>query len=327
MKAVDQLANLNRTPISISEFNEYPEVHCQRNTELRVDKTAKLLKNFNLRHLEVAVGEYPDGTRVVLDGNTRRLAWQLYGDKLYVPPFVSATVYPVENDIEAEKLYETFDSSLAVENSKHKIQSALRTVWGAEYEIRSNPFIKGYLTTALRAGTEVLKDAQTGKRAKWKKDSIENIRRVVSHYSNELKRLDMLIEDTVVGNQSMYGAALIALKAYGVNNRQLLKGLNKWFSNDYAASYEKYNGAQVDGICWLTRYANNNTFYAEKMKSTRADDAKYVVGLYLYCIDQFMAGKTMRHTVNEAKILDYFERYGKKNNFEFLGETKVKEVV
>lgn len=326
MNAVSQVATSTRTALPTSIFMTYPEVHCQRNTQQRVGQTAKLLLSSpSIRHLEVAVAEYPDGRRVVIDGNTRRLAWQTYSEQLDVPEFVIATIYPVKDQNEAEKLYETFDSSKAVETSKNKLYSAMRTIWGESYmeTLRSNPLKNGMLTSALRVATITLKDAETNKTARWKRDSIEDLRRVVYYYSNELKSLDHLIMTPGARdlNQAMYGAALVAMKKYGHNDAKLLSGLRKWFTGEWQPTISHYNGGKVDGICWLVRHAKSHTFYGPFIGQTRQDQINWVMDVYLYCIDQYMADKTIK-TVNEFKLMGYFTSYGKRNNFPLLRTKK-----
>ena len=326
METLQQVATSKRTALPTSDFMTYAEVHCQRNTQQRVGQTAKLLANNpSVRHLEVAVAEYPDGKRVVIDGNTRRLAWQTYSEQLDVPEFVIATIYPVKDQTEAEKLYETFDSSKAVETSKNKLYSAMRTIWGETYmnNLRSNPLKKGMLTTALRVSTEILKDAETDKPAKWRRDSIEDLRRTVYYYSKELKALDHLImtPGTRDLNQGMYGAALIAMKKYGHDNPKLLDGLRKWFTGEWQPTASHYNGGKVDGICWMVRYSTGHSFYGPFIGQTAQNVLVLVMDLYLYCIDQFMNDKTIK-TVNHLQILGYWKAYGKRNNLPLLRTKK-----
>ena len=308
--------------IKTSEFMSYPEVHCQRDTQKRVFRTAKLLiEKPSVRHIEVAVGEYPNGLRVVLDGNTRRLAWQTYSDKVDVPSHVLATIYQVNNDKHAEEIYETFDSAKAVENSKDKIYSALRTVWGDDYmwRIQSNTIKKGIFTSAMRQATTITKDSDTDKPTVWNRESIADIRRTIYYYSDELKTIDHVLatKGTRDVNQAMIAAGLIALKNYGHNNAKLIVGLRKWFTGDWNPTVATYNGAKVDGICWLVRYAAQHPFYGQYIGQTRQDQMHWSLDLYLYCIDLYMKGLTLKN-INEMKLMGYYKSYAKRNNFSVM---------
>ena len=162
--------------MAITTFLKTPEVFCQRNTANRVARTAKRLSTNPLpTHLSVVIGEYPSGKRVILDGNTRRLAWDLEIAKR--PDYVIASIYEIKDDADARNLYESLDSPDAVEKAEDKVYSAMKNVYGDELEtFQAKLTGNGKYTSGLRYAVTRLQDGRTkkDKLTGWTKN-IENL--------------------------------------------------------------------------------------------------------------------------------------------------------
>ena len=289
-------ATLEQMPIN--QFISLPEVFCQRDTELRVLSAAKrLAANPQPTHLDVKIAEFPNGERCVIDGNTRRMVWEM---KLSPSPdYVMATIYKVKTNEEAKELYETLDSQLAVEKSDNKIQSAMKIVF-KEYvsELQSKMIRGGKYTNALRYATASL-SRPNGKKFGWNR-TIDDLADAVNTYSFELLFVDQVLYndgDQIKTHQTQVCAMLLALRKYlNKNNPEMSdrieEGLEHWLTQSTVPLYsnKKYKG-QIDPITWM----NRNIALDPTLNVTGADQHSIYAALdiYLYCIDKYMKGQTI----------------------------------
>ena len=223
--------------MAIDTFLNTPEVFCQRNTAQRVARTAKRLSQNPLpTHLAVVIGEYPDGERVILDGNTRRLAWDLQiANK---PDYVIATIYNVQDDDTARNLYESLDSPDAVEKAEDKVYSAMKNVYGSMIDLFTAKLTSnGKYTSGLRYAVCRLQDDRTSKDklVGWKKN-IENLSDYIEYYYHEIMTIDTLLQnengkDDQI-NAAIFASSLLLLKKYGCENERLLQGLKRIYNRD-----------------------------------------------------------------------------------------------
>lgn len=327
------MSNVNGAPlreiIKTSDFINLPEVHCQRNTSKRIRKVVNMLKDKpSIRQIEVAIAEYPNGKRVILDGNTRAQAWKHYSNLVQVPDSLLATIYSVQNDQDAVDLYQTFDSPDAVENSKDKLHSALRMVWGDDYvndSIASQLFKKGMFATGVKYAIRFCLDGGTNAKVRYSTKDINQQVRYLSYYTNELMMLDKIIAKGEANhwqglNQANYTAALLVLKKYGAVNRKALNAVEKLLSVDIMSDKVYSSQAnRVDPITWLNRNASRDGWYGQFFQgsSTQADHMEQRLDLTLWCIDRYMDDKAMAYLPKGIRntVHNYYQHYAKRNKF------------
>ena len=115
----------------LQKFLSLPEVPCQRNTEARLAKAKKHLKELRpeqcVVHLvrltkdcEVAGKIYPQGMVFVIDGNTRSMYWDTC-DPDVLPQKLVAITYEYEDLDQIKEAYDCFDSAEATEKNQQKI--------------------------------------------------------------------------------------------------------------------------------------------------------------------------------------------------------------
>lgn len=143
-KVVASLSDMKVSVMPVDEFIAIEDNPQQRDTELHAAKAqASHLAKADVSHREVAAAELPDGKLIKLDGHTRCFLWAS-GD-LKKPDALLLKIFPVENMDEAIKLYEAYDSNMAVKTSADSVQSAYNL---AGLTLKS---------TLLRSGTGVEK--------------------------------------------------------------------------------------------------------------------------------------------------------------------------
>lgn len=281
--------------VSINDFIKLDEVFCQRNTQRRVNGTAKRLRSNPLpTHQAVVLGRYPNGKTVILDGNTRRLAW---ATGLASPPdYVFATIYDVANNEEAQNLYESLDSTDAVEKSSDKIYSAMKIVYGDMYEMLSSSTVKnGKITSALRYAVSHVSDGRTSRNhnVSWSR-KISNAADVINYYKWELATIDNLLIDSkgceLHTSQAKLAAALLMLKAYGIRNSRLNDGLVRLFAKDFNAVEGTPTQNKIDAICWANKHLMSNPVYANT-QGTDGNAMAIRMDYYVYFLELWMNGK------------------------------------
>lgn len=102
----------------------YPPCRWQRNHEQRTLK--KHLSVHNERHLEFAVAVYPDGRKVVVDGNTRAAIYREFPSRK--PATLHVAFYAVQSDEDTLDLYNTFDGKGPVKDNGDAAFGAMRSV-------------------------------------------------------------------------------------------------------------------------------------------------------------------------------------------------------
>ena len=95
----DVMINISKEVISTADFIKLEPVPMQRNHALRAKRLAKLFNStsyFIPTGLDVAIAEYPDGKRQILNGNTRAYVWMHYDEFGVVAPYkLIATIHKV----------------------------------------------------------------------------------------------------------------------------------------------------------------------------------------------------------------------------------------
>ena len=106
-----------------------PEIFCQRNTELRWEKTRRAMgSKFLITHAEMGFVVYPDGSIQRDDGNTRSYIFRndLTVDGYEVPEYIYAKFKRVESKEEAEAIYHSIDSKITAETLADKMSALVR---------------------------------------------------------------------------------------------------------------------------------------------------------------------------------------------------------
>lgn len=230
--------------MSYSEFSKLEPVFCQRNEQLRKRTTSKLLKKrFLPTTLEVALARYPDGDLVILNGNTRQAIWK--DGLLPKPPKIFATIYDVKNDDDAKALYNTFDSSAAVETTKHKLQGVFRT---NNLSFDSPKIQKGSIVKPLQYASADNPDIQDPK----------NFFEVVPYFKDELLALDKFGCSKL--DVTLICAILMLLKFHGTTNDRLNKGIRNLIKG-YNEGKDEYG---YDGVGFIIKEWEAGHYLGEK---------------------------------------------------------------
>ena len=296
------MSNTKKMPTT--DFIKLDEVFCQRNTQARVHRTAKRLKENPLpTHEAVVLGRYPNEKLVVLDGNTRALAWKL--GLAPMPAYVNATIYRVKDDDEARKLYESLDSEDAVERSSDKVWSAMQIVYGEAFDyFHSTVITKGKLTSALRHALRFVKDGRKQRgNVNWKKD-ISNIVDALNYFKWEIVKLDHFMQnDNGYHNrttQAQNMVILLLLKKYGLNNQRLNSGIRRWVENDHTPVETSATGNKIDMITWMVKHLMQDTAYAYSRGSGQ-EHMNIQLDYHLAFLEGWMEGKLMADNPHAKK--------------------------
>lgn len=269
---------VSKETIKTADFFKYDEVPMQRNHELRANSVAKeLLKNpFLLSGLEVSLVEYPDGKRQIANGNTRKFIWMNYDDfGVQIPSHLYATIYKVKDVNDVKKIYDSFDSQLAVENSKHKITGHYRQI-GLAFSDRT--LAAGQIGKALEyVGNGYI--TENGFQLNGKK----NVYDVITEFRDELLALDKIKIGQYLKGQSTIAATLMVMKKYGTHNprvREMIKNLK--------VGAGSYNGNSGDGVYWIVNKLPTKEYLGDAWGKTDGISMPKNLSYILYCMDKFI---------------------------------------
>lgn len=268
----------------IEDFLDMAPVFCQRQTEYRAPKIKRLLeKKFFDSHLDVAIFEYPDGTRVRGNGNTRAVVWTSLeedGRRDLVPSHVSAKIYKVQDNDEAKALYYTFDSDDSVEKAPDKITGVYRAL-NLHGRFNSNKIAKGNIGKSLGyASLNRDSNKATATQTNWFA--------IIADFKEELLALDAL-EPKKIFDANIICASLMMLKRYGVTNERLIAGL-KQLNRGAKGAQDPSSG--TDGITFiLEEWTTSNIF---EFKGTDGVSFPRQQDFLLYCFQRWMENKNVK---------------------------------
>lgn len=265
--------------LNTADLFKLPPIFCQRNHELRASKVAKeIAKNpFLGTGLEIALVEYPNGNREIANGNTRLYIWENFDEfGVNVPSHLFVTTYKVDNKQEAKRIYDSFDSMTATDNSKHKIQGIYRTL-GLNFSDRtiSTGTIGKGITYACDGYVDEDGETLNGK------EMLKNI----ANFREELLVLDKIgLGGKALKGQPTIAAALMVLKKYGYQNPKvkiLLNNLKKGTPTNYdQGDYHIINELPNKlGDAW-----------GKTDGQSMPNNLNYI----LYCMDKFIDGESIK---------------------------------
>jgi len=267
----------------IEDFLDLPPVFCQRQTEYRAPKIKKLLREkFFESHLDVAIFEYPNGKRVRGNGNTRADIWPGMikdGESELVPEYVHATIYSIDNDKDAKKLYYTFDSDDSVEKAPDKITGVYRAL-GLHGKFNNTKIAKGTIGKSLSyASFNRVSNASTNQ---------TNWFEIIEDFKDELLALDKLGPKKVFDSNIIF-ASLMMLKQYGTTNKRLIDGLKQLNSGAKGAQCPT-NG--TDGITFILEEWTTDSIF--ETKGTDGISFPRQQDFLLYCLERWMEKKNVK---------------------------------
>lgn len=270
--------------IPFDEFVKIPPVHCQRDESLRVNKLRRVVRKSTVPTiLEVRVGEYPDGSRVLLDGNTRRALWKS-GDKgVVAPEFVRATVYSLTDKKYAEELYYSFDNQGSAKN-------------GAE-------IITGYYRKLhMSFDTPKLQRGSIGKSVKFALRGHPTIPNdmftQIAYLKDELIILDRIGCNNF--NAAYIAAALMMLKLYG-DNQKLASGLHKL--NEQVQLGQRHPDGTDDPLKRIVDAFNGVADLGDRVKGNN-NNLPEQIGFTLYCLEKYMNNQRIGKNKVKSNVIE-----------------------
>jgi len=279
---------------SLEEFLNLPEVPCQRNTEARLLKARKYLKNVRPEHCivhlvrltkncEVAGKLYPKGMLFRNDGNTRAMNWQEGGSD-YLPQKLVAIIYEYEDLEEIRKAYDCFDSAEATEKNQQKIYGILTGFY--DYAPVSEKLTQGQIISGMNKACHLIKPTE------WNQTNVkgaEQLRDELAYWmiNGSLQALDGLMNKKDRWCQPFIAAALLSLRHYGPKNQKLLQA---WKLIEKGAA--DTTNSSWDGVTHIVDEWKTGHFFKDPRcqvhKDTRWDNMDRTVSYILYWIDKYM---------------------------------------
>lgn len=289
--------SVSKDTIKTADFFKYDEVPMQRNHEVRAAYVAKeLLKNpFILSGLEVALVEYPDGKREIANGNTRKFIWMNYDDfGVPVPSHLYATIYKVNDLEDVKRLYYSFDSQLAVENSRHKITGHYRQL-GLNFSDRT--LASGGTSKAFEyIGNGYI--TSNGQQLNGKR----NVYDVITEFREELLALDKIKIGQHLRGQAIIASTLMVMKKYGTHNprvKELIKNLK--------VGAGSYNGNSGDGVYWIVNKLSSKEYCGDSWNKTDGVSMPKCLSHILYCMDKFIDDESISKI--GGSVHTYYENF------------------
>lgn len=223
-----KLKKMELTCIPIEEYLRIPTIRLNRDVHRRKIRISKILNKDGLyEHLKVIIGEFPDGERVIINGNTRKQIWiEGLSDK---PDFVIAQINHYNNKKEAKKEYYAIDSQSSVENASDKFTGAFNSL---NMTLQSK-MKGGGINNTIKDFMHIWPDRDIPKHNDISGDFYL---KTVELVKNELIKLDSIfyeIESNRTGfqkcmkNGNFKVVFLAFLKKYGIDNQRVIEGIKR----------------------------------------------------------------------------------------------------
>lgn len=267
--------------VLLETANAIPQFSEQRTIDdARLKKVYSYLKcdtYCSLSARTIIVAQYPDGSREIVDGNTRRELWHNervkanetgIPSKIDIPKDVNLIIYHVKDHDEAVLLYFTFDNKNAHETVPDKIGGAMESL-GIEFE---NPLL------TLRKWKRMVQEI-----VRWIPESIDvgasEERAYIEFFEPELKQIDAAIEfNQALGNEVV--GIMTGMLYVSRNNKARCRRILQFFNHvgcktgDYAA-----NGKKNAVTFMISEYDKANIGRRYHFKSTHRNQ---MFGLWTY---------------------------------------------
>lgn len=280
----------------LQEFLNLPEVPCQRNTEARLSKAKKYLRNVRPEHCivhlvrltkdcEVAGKLYPKGMMFRNDGNTRAMNWEQQGSD-YLPQKLVAVIYDYEDLDQIKESYDCFDSAECTEKNQQKIYGILTGFY--DYSPKSEKLLNGQIISGMNKACHIAKPTT------WNQTTIKNseqLRDELSYWmiNGCLQALDGIMSNSKAWCQPFIAAALVSLRHYGSTNQKLI---NAWKLIEQGKGNTM--NTDWDGVTHITEEWKTGKFFkdASICKDTKWENMNRTVSYILYWIDKYMEDET-----------------------------------
>jgi hypothetical protein len=292
--------------MSINEFLRIPTISINRDTERRKKRIGKMLsiKSF-IQHLCVIIAEYPDGTKEIINGNTRKTCW--IEELSPKPDYVFAIIIKYNRKKDAKDEYFTIDSKDSVEGSNDKFTGAYREL---NLEFQSSKIKNGSLTNIMKDIMFIWPDDNIPK-TPTKNNSFYYD--TVSLFSQELKKIDEILHENrgsifkkANDRANLKAVSLLFLKKYGIDNQRLIEGIVKLYTGEFNRTQNKY----VDGIshiCIELMDSENSRWIPTSTRTGKTPQYDYLI----HCFKKWMDNRTIHHPRTYREVnspyLTFFE--------------------
>ena len=296
--------------MSYQEFQDLPEVFCQRNTEARLNRARKHLAVLLPEHCIVFVAKltqddelqgqrFRAGYRWRIDSNTRALNWSTAGSDVIPKDLFVIELSFAEID-RIQFSYNTFDSMDSVERNQEKLYGILQGPY--KFTPTSPKIIKGQILSALnKACCFYFPDLYENLSPKTHELSGQ-----VGAFIEEIKILDEIITDAKAWDQALVCAALMAVRRWGENER-LIEGLtliNDGYMNTTMTIEGKTKKKLWDGITQINHeWLNDETFPDKGTNWFKDGGLNNTVSYVLYLLVKWMENKKGDKVSNNYKAI------------------------
>jgi hypothetical protein len=241
----------NMTP---AEWALIPSNPRQRDTELHAKIAIKYLEVPVPPHVEVKMGQLPEGSKWKLDGHTRSYLWQLKA--IPVPAQLDVAIYELKSIQEVIEAYDWFDNAMAAERSSDVIQGAFRA---NGLHPKSHMLRVGRINVALKRLFRMVNEDYAN--SQWHYDMIYE---AVKFFARQIMQLDELEPTQSLFPPGVSMAVLITLR----NDPN--DALRFWRS--YAAQRGVKDGNQMDAVQALIEGVQTAKLRATKVHADYVND-------------------------------------------------------
>tara|TARA_B100001996_G_scaffold18963_1_gene15499 strand:- start:377 stop:1402 length:1026 start_codon:yes stop_codon:yes gene_type:complete len=273
------------------EYNSLEELFCQRDTENRLNKKKKYLYEFIPEHAVVFTckltkddtvngRKFKVGHKFRIDSNTRAENWRRGGSDA-IPKDVLVIEFSYEDFLRMRKCYDTFDSITSVEATAEKFYGLL--VGSCGYQPKSNKIKKGTIVTALNYASHYYTPTEYPNPIGI---PVESLLGQIYHFLSEIKTIDSIINKGK-WPQALLCASIMALKKYGHDNEQLIKGLKNIDAGRSNTEEDYQTGITHIVEEWKARDEES----VLGKKGTAAKEMKRQISYCCYWIDKWMIEK------------------------------------
>lgn len=302
------LPKMEFVTIPIDEFLQIPTIRNNREVNARKARIAKILrKKAMLEHLKVIIAEYPDGSREIMNGNTRKAIWiEGLSEK---PDYVIAQITYYRNRKEARKEYYAIDSQDSVENASDKFTGAFRIL---NMTLRSKKLKKGALTNPVKDFLAVWPNGDIPKSPKGENNFFILATKLLR---NEIIELDSILESLnrpdrkSMSQANFMTVSLLFLKKYGTNNERLKEGIRKLFSG-YMSWPE--DGRNTDGISHINFELRNDLSTWLPKGATRTgtrEQYDFIISCFQKWMDNSNMSNARRYQRENSPYINFFEGF------------------